>query len=141
MTTPIPREALAAVGYRFSQANGERIQLAEFDAILLHRLTGADPDELARATRESIAGNGADSAYRQAAYFALAKKSDDDLLPFFRERLRTELESGETDACYQLLLALDELGEDAFSTPRDVAIAGNRESSLRDAIAYLDSLG
>jgi len=137
MTTPFPREALAAAAYRFAQASGERIQLAEFDAILLHNLSGVDPDELALTIRESITSDDADPAYRQSAYFALAKKSDDDLLPFFRERLRAEFDAGELDACYQLMFALEDLGEDVFPVGREAPSAPGRQ----DVVAYLADLG
>ena len=140
MNRPFPREALGAAAYRFEQSNGNRIQLSEFDEIMHHRLTKADPDELAEAIRDTITSGSADAAYRQSGYFALGKKCDDDLMPFFRERLQIELEAREAEACFQLMVALDNLDEDVFDPKRDEPSAAERDPNERDARAYLNNL-
>ncbi|MFT4550410.1 MAG: hypothetical protein ACI9UA_003646 [Pseudoalteromonas tetraodonis] len=141
MQLPVPREALAAAGHRFSQANATRIDLAQFDEIMNHRLTRCDPDELSAAIQESITGDEADSAYRQSAYFALGKKIDNGLLDFFHERLRIELAADEIEACYQIMVALNDLDEVIFAPEREGGAVHEQEMNRRDAGAYLDTLG
>jgi hypothetical protein len=135
-----PREALAAAAYRFGQANGNRIQLAEFDEILRHKLTGSDPDELAQSIRRSLLSDAADDAYRQSAYWVLAKKIDEELIPFFNERLRSELDAENFDACYQIMIGLDNLDVEIFAPGREGGSVNERDLNQRDAKKYLGAL-
>ena len=141
MRTPFPREALAAAAYRFEQANGNRIQLAEFDEIMRHQLTRTDPDELAQAIHKTVTSGEADADYRASACFALGKKMDDELLAFFRGRLELEVEAEELPVIYQIMIALDNLDEEIFAPERDGASSSNEHDlNLRDARAYLERL-
>ena len=135
-----PREALGAAAYRFDQANGTRIQLSEFDEILQHKLTGSDPDELANSIRESLLSDAADDAYRQSAYWVLGKKLDEELIPFFNQRLRSELDAEKFEACYQIMTALDNLDIEIFAPGRGGGSVNERDLNRRDAEEYLGAL-
>ncbi len=141
MRPPFPREALAAAGYRFEQANGNRIQLPEFDEIMRHQLTRTDPDELAESLCATLSASEADADYRASACFALGKKFDHRLLAFFRERLEAELEADEIGVTYQIMIALDKLDEEIFAPERDGGSSSNEHDlNRRDAGAYLERL-
>ena len=140
MATPFPRAALAAAGHRFVQAKGDRIQLAEFDEIMLHQLTRTDPDEISGEICETVRSGSADPAYRASAYLALGKKGDPELIEFFRIRLAAELEEGEPGAAYQVMVALEELDEAVFAPGRGDANPNESDLNQRDAEAYLAHL-
>ena len=141
MIRPFPREALAAAGSRFEQANGNRIQLADFDGMMLHKLTRTDPADLADAICETIIAGGTDAEYRASAYFALGKKFDADQIPFFRERLRIELDHDELGAAYQIMIALDNLDEEVLAAERAGGSIIEQDLNRRDAESYLAGHG
>src|SRR5258708_7500464 len=113
-----PQEAIAAAAFAFEAARGNELGEFEETKIAKYGLTNVDPDVIARELIPSVRDESkSDSAYRQQAYWALGKKFDASLLPFFTEALRLEVER-DLDATYQIMIALDNLGEPVFSAAR-----------------------
>lgn len=80
-----------------------------------------------------------DAELRSTAYWALGKKVDMDLIPFFVQRLKIEL-TEHIQAAYQIMIALDCLGESVFGKDRNGKYTFNEdELNHRDGLIYLDS--
>jgi hypothetical protein len=106
-----------------------------------HAIEDVDPELLARELRSLIDSESmADGRDRAQAYWALGKKLDRTLLPFFREKLRLEL-CRDRFAAYQILIALDDLGEQPFGSDRSGYGCHDYDLNRRDAEAYLDRVG
>ena len=75
---------------------------------------------------------------RLSAYWALSKRFDKNLLPFFRNQLEVEIEVEGAPAVFQLLIAIDNLAEPVFGTDRNGSFSGfDSDLNIRDAKAYL----
>ncbi len=136
-----PEEAIAAAAFLFERVNGNKLSKFEIDEIERCGLSDIDPQFVAKelmATASDDRKSG--STYRQQAYWALGKLSDEKLMPFFRMRLELELRR-DLLAVYQILIALDNLNQPVFSKDRlgNVGIH-EYEANRKDAQSYLDSL-
>ncbi|RKN81053.1 hypothetical protein [Ulvibacterium marinum] len=75
---------------------------------------------------------------KTSAYWALSKRFNHDLIPFFNRRLKSELEAKNSAAVYQLLIALGNMGVPVFNKDREGGSAiYETELNLRDAKEYL----
>jgi len=137
---PFPREALAAAASRMEQASGNRLQLDAVDEVLKYKLNRVEAEEIVTALTRSVESGTMDADYRSSAYWALGKKSDDELLDFFRVRLRAELDADEMGACYQLMIALDNLDEEIFAPGRNGGSINEYDLNRHDAEAYLTGI-
>lgn len=137
----LPESAIPAIAFRFEGLHGRQISPHELAEIREHDIEDVDPELLARELRHLIDSESkADGRDRGQAYWALGKKLDRALLPFFREKLRLEL-SRDMFAAYQILIALDDLGEQPFGSDRSGYSIHDYDLNRRDAEAYLRRVG
>lgn len=134
----IPGDAIGAVAYAFEREHGNLLGEYEESEIRFYGLDGHEPDVLADALRAGIVEGDAD--YRAQAYWALGKRFDRELIPFFRERLAAEMRE-EPSVFYQIMIALDNLEEPVFSEARNGSYSVlDGDLNLLDAEAYLGKL-
>jgi len=128
-----------AIAYIFETANGNTPGDYENSVIDASGFKDTPPQELVDDILVSFReGNPGDIEYRLSAYWALAKRFDKNLLPFFREQLEVEIEVEEAPGVFQLLIAIDNLAEPAFGTDRNGSYSGfDSDLNIRDAKAYL----
>lgn len=110
---------------------GEQARLAEL------KLRGADADALAGFLVNRIQNpEEADARRRASVFWALGKRYDRALLPFFRKSLKVEV-AADSESVYQILIALDNLDERVFGADRDGGSCLEKDLNRRDAMAYL----
>ena len=129
---------LTAAAFRFEAARGVRHSDFETDIIEESGLETVPPDELANTLWQWLASDGADSPLRGSAYWALGKRRDPrDVTPLVAA-LRRELPR-DADVAYQILIALENLGEPIF--PREQRERSSRDHEANGAAAqrYLGS--
>ena len=128
-----------AIAYIFETANGNTPGDYENRVIDASGFKDIPPQELVDDILSSFReGNPDDIEYRLSAYWALSKRFDKNLLPFFRKQLEVEIEVEETPGVFQLLIAIDNLAEPAFGTDRNGSFSGfDSDLNIRDAKAYL----
>ncbi len=73
---------------------------------------------------------------RCLSYFALGKLYNSELIPFFVERLKIEIER-DSKSAYQIMTALDNLDQKIFSSNSNSIF--NIEQNLEDAEKYLSN--
>ena len=110
-------------------------------AFLFEETRGKGSVEADRLARELVASVREDAedepGYRGSAYWALGKRCDRELVPFFRERLAVEL-GRDVQAVYQILIALEDAGEEVFSPARSSRSVLDVEMNRADAVRYLE---
>ena len=128
-----------AIAYIFETANGNTLGDYENRVIDESGFKNTPPQELVDDILSSFReGNPDDIEYRLSAYWALSKRFDKNLLPFFRKQLEVEIEVEEAPGVFQLLIAIDNLAEPAFGTDRNGSFSGfDSDLNIRDAKAYL----
>ena len=136
-----PGDAILAVGFFFELAGGVPHEPYEMSEIQKHGLDGLDPERIARELRDLItAEHKNDNRDRQQAYWALGKKRDRGLIPFFCDQLRLELRR-DMIAAYQIMIALQDIGEPIFGSDRSGYSFDDHELNRRDAESYLEGRG
>jgi hypothetical protein len=132
-----PEDAIPAAAFLFESHRGLSLGPHEVAAIQQSGLEATDPETLAHELKRMIAAeNKADSRDRQQAYWALGKKRDPSLIPFFRDRLSLELRR-DMIAVYQIMIALEDLDEPIFTQERSGRAMDDYELNRRDAERYL----
>ncbi len=132
-----PENAVAAVAFLFESENGRKLSEFELDEIRRHELEDSDPSKLAAILKKSVQNEkSSDTTYRQQIYWALGKKFDHKLIPFFRKRLSLEIQR-DMEAAYQIMIALDNLDEPVFSEKREEYVITEYEQNKLDAELYL----
>ena len=128
-----------AIAYIFETANGNTPGDFENRVIDASGFKDTPPQELVDDILSSFReGNPDDIEYRLSAYWALSKRFDKNLLPFFRKQLEVEIEVEEAPGVFQLLIAIDNLAEPAFGTDRNGSFSGfDSDLNIRDAKTYL----
>jgi len=135
-----PKDAITAAAFSFELARGVPHGPYEVSEIQTHGLDGIDPELLARELRYLIiAEHKSDSGDRQQAYWALGKKRDSILIPFFRDQLRLEL-TRDMIAVYQIMIALQDMDEPTFGSDRSGYSIDDYELNRRDAESYLEGV-
>lgn len=132
-----PEDAIPAAAFFFELARGAPHGPYEVSEILKHGLEGIDPELLERELRYLItAEHKSDSRDRQQAYWALGKKRDSRLIPFFRDQLRLELRR-DMIAAYLIMVALQDIDEPTFGADPGGYSFDDYELNRRDAENYL----
>ena len=127
---------LTAAAFRFEAARGVRHSDFETEFIADAELTTTPPGDLAQALWGWLATEGADSPLRGSAYWALGKRRDPrDVAPLVGA-LRRELPR-DADVAYQILIALEELGEPVFAPERRERSVLDHTENRSDAERYL----
>ena len=131
-------DIIDAIGYLFEQVDGYPTDDYTSQIIAEHLPKNHTPANLAASLVEAISAEPMmDESLRVAVYWALSKRYDTALIPFFRDRLAIELESGDS-VIYQLLIALDNVEETIFGRDRDGSSSVlERDLNIRDARTYL----
>ncbi len=128
---------LTAAAFRFEAARGAHHSAFETEIIEEAGLAAVSPDELARTLWEWLASEGADSPLRGSAYWALGKRGDPrDLAPLI-DALQRELPL-DADATYQIMIALNNLGQPVFPAGQREHSSRNHEGNCAAARHYLD---
>ena len=97
-----------------------------------------EADRLARELVAFVMEDSEDEpGYRGSVYWALGKRCDPALVAFFRERLSVEL-ARDVGAVYQILIALEDAGEEVFSPARSSRSVLDDEMNRADAVRYLE---
>ena len=129
---------LTAAAFRFEAARGVRHSDFETDIIEESGLETVPPDDLAQTLWHWLATEGADSPLRGSAYWALGKRRDPrDLAPLVAA-LRRELPR-DADVAYQILIALENLGEPVFPPEQRERSSRDHELNRAAALRYLGS--
>lgn len=135
-----PEDAIPAAAFLFEQTRGVLQGPFEAGEIQRHGLVGIDPELLTRELRYLIAAeHKSDGEGRQQAYWALGKKRDGRLIPFFRDQLRLELRR-DMIAVFQIMIALQDIDEPMFTSDRSGYSADDFELNRQDAESYLEGL-
>ena len=135
-----PEKAINAAAYIFEKANGNKLAGFEVAEIDHYGLSEVHPELIVKELMIVVAeDHKTNSSYREKVYWALGKRFESKLIPFFRERLSLELQRN-LIAVYQILIALDNLEESVFSLDRNGSV-GMHEYDLnrKDAVDYLNS--
>lgn len=136
----IAKEQFDALAYIFEKNNGNELGQYENRIIAESGLKELPIPELVTAIIENLHTDCAeDDSYRTSAYWALSKRFDKKLIPFFQAWLRRELSVTGMPAVFQLLIALDNLAEPVFGEDRNGSYGGHEVAlNVRDAETYLD---
>jgi hypothetical protein len=132
---------IGAVGFIFEQHNGNTKSDVELRQIVESDLQNIDVAELESILIYGLKANLYDSDIRVSVYWALFKRFNTALIPFFNNQLKKELEEENHNAIYQLCIALNNLGLEVFNADREGATASHEtDLNTRDAKAYLEKL-
>ncbi len=136
----IAKEQFDALAYIFEKSNGNELGQYENRIIAESGLKELPIPELVTAVFQNLRTDRAeDDTYRTSAYWALSKRFDKKLIPFFQTCLRKELSVAGVPAVFQLLIALDNLTEPVFGADRHGSYGGHDVVlNVRDAETYLD---
>ncbi len=132
--------SFTAAAFVFEAANGNALGDWEKSEVKKYHLNGFDPFILSLElialieSEHELNENG-----RQHAYWALGKRHDAGLLPFFRKQLALEL-TRDGQATRQILIALDNLGEHAFPSGHSSVFGGDLGLHRHLAEQYLATL-
>jgi len=128
---------LMSLALRFERAYAASLRCPDSRASGELDVEGQELDFLAATIRETLAAEaGLDPIILSAAYFALGKRCDPADVPFLRDRLKVEL-NRDPQVLFQVMIALENMGEDVFSPERDSYSILDAELNRSDAIRYL----
>ena len=133
----IDSQFLTAAAFRFEAARGVRHSDFETEIITELELDTIAPDDLAHTLWDWLGGKGADSPLRSSAYWALGKRHDPRDLTSLVAVLHRELPR-DADAVYQILIALENLGEPVFPPEQRGRSSRDHESNRAAAQRYLN---
>lgn len=127
------------VAFIFERENGHPGDDYTREVLSESKLVGYEVNELEKIIVEGLnEGIYKDSDSRTSAYWALSKRHKYDLIPSFKNWLKSELLEENSNAIYQLLIALGNLDEPVFNKDREGGSAiYETELNLRDAQEYL----
>jgi len=135
----IREDNLFSVALIFEQANGNRLD--QNDRLLIEKsgLSHCCAESLEAALIEALNAR-PPLSYRSSAYWALSKRFNGSLIPAFKTWMIRELQEQDGGALYQLLIALDNLGEPVFGDDRKGSYSAmDTGLNIRDAKDYLDN--
>lgn len=139
-TMRIPESSITAAAFLFESLRGATLRSHELGEIRKAGLDDVDPELLARELKSLIASeHKGDSRDRQQAYWALGKKLDHVLIPFYQAQLRLELRR-DMFAVYQIMIALQDLDESIFDPHRSGYSCHDYELNRLDAERYLNAV-
>src|SRR5690606_19604474 len=135
----LTNEQFTEAAFIFENANGNSHSDFEKQIIAESELTKLKPTELEQIIVDGInSGIYKNKDERVSGYWSLSKIGNRNLITNFKKWLRTELESENGIAIFQLLVALDRLEEPAFHKKRNGRGVDETELNIRDAKKYLN---
>lgn len=134
-------EKLTAAGFIFEKENGNTLSEFELEAILESNIESIEAEKLEEIIHDGLNQNlYPEIDLRISAYWALSKRFNQKLLQSFRNWLKFEFENGNTDAFFQLMIAIDKLDEPIFHGKRTSRSFDENEMNIRDVKEYLKNL-
>ena len=134
------KKQLEAATYIFEKDNGPEHGEYEANAIDEAAIYSFSNEQLEKFIVDSLSSDlYIIEADRTMAYWALSKRFNKNLIPFFTERLAFELEKDCSNALFQLMIALDNLEEPVFNKDRSGYAFDEIELNVKDASHYLKS--
>ena len=130
---------LEAAAYIFEKANGNDTAREHEKLIKKSGLSNYNASYLERSILAGLnLGLYDDLESRAVAYWALSKRFNPDLIPYFRNWLSVELNVCQAGPLFQVMIALNNLEEPVFSKNRRVYSFEEIELNVRDARRYLN---
>jgi len=135
----LTNEQFEEAAYIFEKANGYSHSDYEKKLIAESGLNDLSVTEL-----EKIIVDGLNSdiynteSERISAYWSLYKIGNQNLISDFKNWLESELKNNQKATIFQILVALDSLGEPSFHEERTGRAADETELNIRDAKEYLN---
>ncbi len=128
--------------YIFENANGYSHSDYEKKLIGESKLNGFNKTELEKIIVDGLNSDIYETeTERISAYWSLYKLGNRNLITDFKNWLEMELKNENKNTIFQILVALDSLGEPAFHENRTGRAADETELNLRDAMKYLGKNG
>jgi hypothetical protein len=128
------RQNIEVAAYLFEKSHGSQLDPKELSVIENAGLTTPSPDIIANAIWSALE-EPQDIDYRMAAYWALGKLARKEDKWKFINALEAEIK-GQMHVAYQIMVALDNMGEPIFSRNElsfcDIALNNS------DALAYIE---
>ena len=130
---------IEAAVYIFEKENGSLKNDYDEKVIIESKLVSGNSAELEKIILDGLnIGYYVEDGDRCLAYWALSKRFNKKLVPAFRKWLKQEVEKNNYNAVYQLLIALENVGEYVFGPDRKGSSASFEwELNIRDAANYL----
>lgn len=123
--------------YIFERSRGGALDQYQIRVVERAAIGDSSVENVANQIQELILSGDLTEDQRSSAYFTLGKLFEPKLKLFFQDRLKVEVNCNPA-AVYQLLIALDNLGESVFGADRDGSYSYDQsELNTRDAIKYV----
>ena len=135
----LTQDYITAAAFLFEQARGYPHDEYETAMIQSQGLDLADPNLIAKELVDAVKSSSCDVLIRGPVYWALGKRYDETLLEFFRSSLRFESASG-TEAAWEVMIALRNLGEPIFDETRSGYGCDEEDMNRADALRYLQQI-
>jgi hypothetical protein len=131
-------DQFVAIAFLFEKENGNSPGEYEESVINHSKLKNIPTEQLEAFIIEGLNEN----AYkiertRTSAYWALSERKNPNLIPHFKVWLQKEIDAKKNTAAFQLMIALEQLGEVIFHADRESKSVDEVELNLRDASQYL----
>ena len=136
----ISEDNIAAVGFIFEKEKGVSHGSYERQEIDSSGLSNTPPDDIANQIIKMLEKKTIDNeSFRVSLYWALSKRNEFKLIPYYKKWLNDELEKESSNGVFQLLIALGNLGESVFGDDRNGSHSiSDVELNFRDAKVYLE---
>lgn len=132
-------EQLEELAYIFEKANGYHHSEYEKKIIAKSELKDLSVPELEKIIVDGLNSNiYKTESERITAYWSLLKIGNQKLIPYFKKWLEIEIENEYKTTIFQILVALDSLGESPFCEKRTGRSADEIELNIMDAKQYLN---
>jgi len=136
----LTKEQLPTIALIFEKALGNELCSSDETEIFDSGLSSYAAEELTQSIINELNSDNTNTEFRSTAYWALSKKFDRNILSLFKRWLNFEFTEKNTDAMYQILIALDNLKEPVFGKDRNGSYASDEtDLNLRDAENYLQN--
>jgi len=134
----LTKEQFTEVAFIFEKENGNSHSEFEKGIIAESKLTKYKPTELEKIIVDGLnSGIYKNESERVSGYWSLSKIGNRNLVAEYKKWLRTELESENGIAVFQILIGLDRLNEFVFGENRTGQAVDETELNIRDAKEYL----
>ena len=125
--------------YIFEKANGNSHSDYEKKIIAESELKDMSIDKLEKIIVDGLNSNiYKTESQRTSAYWSLSKIGNHNLISDFKYWLELELKNDQKTTIFQILIALENLGEPVFHDKRTGRAADEIELNIRDAKNYLN---
>jgi hypothetical protein len=134
----IDENIILASAFLFEKLNGKSLSSYEEEIIKTELFIPVSKKDLIDQICDFIENSLTSNEVRSSAYWSLGKAFDSKLLSFFQEKLAFEIRNECYNCIYQILIALDNLGENIFREETSLSI-DKEEENLMYAKSYLET--